>query len=84
MTEYVAGTTYMAMTSGETYLVVLFSVCVVLFVDGIVVFMDFKRGGFASKMRKVIKEEKINNKRFYDELSLTITDNLTKMEENNL
>ena len=34
---------------------VLFSVCIVLFVDGLVVSVDFNRGGYASRMRKIIQ-----------------------------
>jgi hypothetical protein len=64
--------------------VVIFSVVMVLFVDGIVVFMDFNRGGYASKMREIINMEKINNRKYYDALSVTITDNLTAAEQNHL
>lgn len=55
----------------------LLCVCVVLFVDGIVVFLDFNRGGYASRMREIIKEEKVNDRDYYDTYSLTITDNIT-------
>lgn len=79
MTDHVRGTTFVAWTSGETYFIVLFCVCLVLFIDGFVVFLDYSRGGYASKMRRIMHEEKINNRRFYDELSVTITDNLTKV-----
>lgn len=62
LTNYVLGTTRVAWTSLECYFVVLLCVCIVLFVDGIVVFTDFNRGGYASRMREVIKEEKMNQK----------------------
>ena len=52
--EHYLGTAYMAWTTGETYFVVLFSTCFILFVDGIVVFIDFRRGGYISKMRDVV------------------------------
>lgn len=51
LTDYVRGTTVVIWSSFETYLVCGLCVCVVLFVDGIVVFTDFERGGYASKMR---------------------------------
>lgn len=51
LSDYVEGTAYVAWTSIETYFVVLLCVCMVLFVDGIVVFMDFRKGSYASKMR---------------------------------
>lgn len=62
LTDYVEGTTKVAWTSLETYFVVLFCVCLVLFVDGLTVFIDFVRGGYTSRMRQVIKEEKMNRK----------------------
>lgn len=42
---------------GLTYFIVLFSICLVLFIDGFVLSIDFKRGGYASKMRKLIEKE---------------------------
>lgn len=51
LSDNVEGTTYMAWTSAECYFVVIFCICLVLFVDGVVVFMDFKSGSYASKMR---------------------------------
>ena len=56
--EHYLGTAYMAWTTGETYFVVLFSTCFILFLDGIVVFIDFRRGGYISKMRDVVSAEK--------------------------
>ena len=78
LTDYVQGTTLVAWTSLECYFVVLLCVCIILFVDGIIVFLDFSRGGYASKMREVMREHKINNRRYYDLLSLSITEKLTK------
>lgn len=54
LSDYVEGTAFIAWTSIETYFVVLFCVCLVLFVDGIVVFLDFRRGSSASKMREIV------------------------------
>ena len=81
LTDYVQGTTVVAWSSGLCYLVVLFCVCMILFVDGMVVFLDFERGGYPSKMREIMREHKINSRRFYDALELTITEGLTKAED---
>lgn len=51
----------------------MFCICIILFLDGVIVFIDFKRGSYASKMREVISNEQINNRYFYDEISLFIT-----------
>lgn len=67
----------MAWTSIETYFVVLLCVCMVLFVDGLVVFMDFRKGSYASKMREIVYQEQINNRLYYDEVSVTLTSGLT-------
>lgn len=56
ITDYVYGTTVVAWSSIECYFVVLLCVCIVLFVDGLIIFTDFNRGGYASRMRKIIKE----------------------------
>jgi hypothetical protein len=55
LSDYVKGTALIAWTSIETYFVVLLCVCGILFVDGLVVFMDFRKGSYASKMRKIVK-----------------------------
>ena len=81
LTDYVYGTTKVAWTSLETYFVVLLCVCMVLFVDGIIVFVDFNRGGYTSRMREVIKEQKMNKRDYYDAYSLTITDNVTTQSQ---
>ena len=73
LTDYVEGTTLVAWTSIETYFIVLFCACMVLFVDGIVVFIDFRRGGYTSRMRKIVHDEKINSRKIYSEMSLSIT-----------
>jgi hypothetical protein len=63
----------MAFQTGDCYFIVLFCVCGVLFLDGTIVFIDFHRGGYASKMREVMEEDQINNRYFYDQISLFIT-----------
>lgn len=57
-TNNIAGTTLVAWTSAKPYLTVIFCICVVLFIDGIVVHIDFTRGGYTSKMRAIIDENK--------------------------
>ena len=74
----IVGTAYQAWTTGDTYFVVLFCICFVLFIDGVVVFIDFRRGGYASKMREVINAEQINNRFYYDKISLFITEGMTE------
>ena len=76
---YIKGTTYVAWTSIETYLTVLFCITLILFVDGIVVHIDFMRGGYSSKMRSVVEAEKMDNRSYYDHMSLRMTDGLTEM-----
>lgn len=56
ITDNIQGTTVVAWTSVEPYLTVLFCVCFVLFIDGIVVHIDFNRGGYSSKMRRVVHD----------------------------
>lgn len=51
----IEGVPYISWTTGETYLVVLFCICVILFIDGVIVFIDFRRGSYASKMREVVR-----------------------------
>jgi hypothetical protein len=58
LSDYVNNTVMMFYTSGETYFVVLFGVCFVLIIDGIVLSIDFDRGNYISKMRKIIEAEK--------------------------
>ena len=48
------GTPRAAWSTGETYLIAVFCVSFILFIDGVVVFMDFRRGSYASKMREVM------------------------------
>ena len=53
--DYLTGAVYMFYTSAETYFVVIFCCVLVLMVDGSVVSVDFNRGGYASRMRRLIK-----------------------------
>ena len=51
----------------------------ILALDGAVVFIDFRRGSHASKMREVVQQEQINNRYYYDQVSLYITEGLTQL-----
>lgn len=75
--DNVEGVTLIAWTSIDTYFVVLLGVCIVLFVDGLVVFLDYRNGSYASKMREIVSQQQINNRQFYDEASVSITSGLT-------
>lgn len=52
----ILGTTLVAWTSAEPFLTVFFCICLILFVDGIVLHIDFTRSWYTSKMRQVIDE----------------------------
>jgi len=52
--DYVKGTTWIFFTNAETYFIVLFCCCIVLWIDGMVLSVDFDRGGYASRMRKLV------------------------------
>ena len=41
------------------------------------IFSDFRKGGYASKMREVMFSDQINNRYFYDKISLLITEGMT-------
>lgn len=56
LSEHVVGTTFIAWATLETYLSVLACLVVVLTIDGIVLSIDFDRGGYISKMRQVIRK----------------------------
>jgi hypothetical protein len=51
LSSHVVGTTYVVWTTFETYLLVLICLIFVLTIDGIVLSIDFDRGGYISKMR---------------------------------
>lgn len=52
--DNILGTTRIAWTSAKAYLTVIFCISLILFVDGIVIHIDFNRGGYSSKMRRVV------------------------------
>jgi hypothetical protein len=49
----------------------------ILLVDGIVVFIDYRKGGITSRLREIVYQEKINNREFFSEMNVTITSGLT-------
>ena len=53
----------------------------ILFVDGIVVHVDFIRGEYSSKMRQVIHDNMEESKTYYDRMSLKITDGLSMAQK---
>ena len=77
--EYIKGTVYTAFTVGETYLTVLFCITLILFIDGLVIHIDYKRGGYSSKMRDIVEAEKEESRSMYEMMSLKITEGLTDM-----
>lgn len=78
-TDHIAGTTLVAWTSAKSYLTVIFCICVVLFIDGIVVHVDFTRGGYASKMRQIISDNMEESRQYYDAISCKITEGVSEM-----
>lgn len=67
LAEYssITHTAYMFYTTYETYFIVLFSVCFVLCIDGFVLAVDFQRGGYSSRMRRLIQSEQEHNRQTY-------------------
>ena len=66
LSDQIQGTILTSFQTGETYFLVLFCVCAILAIDGFVVFLDFDRGGYASKMRRIVEEEKQLQRSEYD------------------
>ncbi len=80
--EHIKGTTYTAWTTIESYLVVLFCSCMVIALDGVVIMVDFEKGGYSSKMRRVIVNEKEITKSELAEHSVHLTEGLTQIAKN--
>lgn len=55
LSDHIQGTVVTSFQTGETYLLVLLCICSILAIDGFIVFLDFDRGGYASKMRKIVE-----------------------------
>jgi phospholipid-transporting ATPase len=73
--DYVKGTTFMFYTSGETYFLVLFCVCAVLALDGVVLAFDQEHSGLLSKVRKIVEEKKEHDAGVYERESVGISVN---------
>lgn len=57
-TSMINYTTPMFFSSAETYLVVLFGVCLILCVDGFIVSFDHNNSGTIKKLRELVDDEK--------------------------
>lgn len=80
--DHIKGTTTIAWTTIEPYFMVLFCVCLVLALDGAILMLDYNKGGYSSKMRKVIANEREITKSELAEHSMHITDGLTQVAKN--
>lgn len=56
--EHILGTVTVSWTNGECYFVIVFGICFLLFLDGIVIHIDLINSGAISKMRTIIAHEK--------------------------
>jgi hypothetical protein len=74
LTTYLQGTILIFYTNAETYFLVIFSCCMVLLVDGFVVSVDFNRGGYASRMRRLIESEQEMNRQQFEAESIRDSD----------
>jgi flagellar biosynthesis protein FlhB len=54
LTDNMLGTPIVAWSSAITYFFVLFCCCFILFLDGVLITIDFHYGKYASKMRKAV------------------------------
>ena len=72
-TSMINHTTLMFFTSAETYFVVLYGVCMILFVDGFVISLDYDNSGTIKKLRDLIDEEKEYYESEYEKQSIKIT-----------
>ncbi len=80
LSEHVVGTTYVAWTTAECYFLVLLCLIIVLAIDGAVLAIDFHRGGFISKMREKINQERIDSDSQFTN-TLAITEGLTEKKD---
>jgi phospholipid-transporting ATPase len=53
--DYMKGSTMTFYTNAEPYFLVIFCICFVLLIDGIMLTINFNRGSYASKMRTLIE-----------------------------
>jgi phospholipid-transporting ATPase len=79
---WVSNTASTYFTTGQTYFILLFGVCLVLFIDGLVLSVDFERGGYSSRMRNLIKSEQEHAKERYREFSIRSSEINTNQAKN--
>lgn len=79
---WVSNTAWTFFTTGETYFILLFSVSLVLFIDGAVLSIDFERGGYSSRMRRLIQSEQEHAKERYREFSIRSSEINTHLAKN--
>ena len=80
--ENIKGTTYTAWTTFEPYFVVLFCICFVLALDGVIISLDYDKGGYSSKMRSIISGERDITRTELAEHSMHLTEGLTRVGNN--
>lgn len=51
--------------SASTYFFVIFGICMILCVDGVIVLVNYYKSGIVGKLRTIINEEKEYNKNSY-------------------
>jgi hypothetical protein len=73
LTVYMQGTAMKFFTTGDTYLIILFCICVVLVFDGVVLSFDSKSSGIIHKLRSIIEEDKEAHASEYDKYSLSVS-----------
>jgi hypothetical protein len=66
-------TTTMFFSSGQTYFTVLFGVCLILFLDGIIISVDYDNLGTIKKLRDILHEEKEYQESEYEKQSIKFT-----------
>jgi hypothetical protein len=54
----IVGTTTMFFSSAETYFLVIFSTCLVLLVDGVILSIDYDNSGLLKRLRELIDAQK--------------------------
>ena len=55
-TNYINGTAEMYWTKADTYFLTIFFCCFIFALDYAIVYIDYMRGGYASKMRQILKQ----------------------------
>ena len=60
-------------SSAETYFIVLFGCCLILFVDGFVISFDYDNSGVIKKLRDIVHDDKEYQKSEFDKKSIRIT-----------